>query len=433
MAKQKSKNNTRPKYLTPTQSEKHNVSYVMVGSVEYYDRNCHKTMTHDAHSWKTYYYGTVNAVDPENAYCNGTGTPPVYTWTSTYKKDPVKDYSLDQENFPHSDPITVTQAKKIAYDMHKNQVDKAGEPYRLHLSAVQKGVQVFGGSKDEEIAALFHDAVEDDHTTYALLKKINVSDMALVMIEAVSKRSSEEQNKYLARIIGAGKEIPTALKNIIDPTTDLSEAAHGACRVKLADLTHNTRHDRLKALLTTPHKGQATVDRLLKKYRPAMAALMLELGMIVDEGTQKKLATKPQGTSGGWTGTSYSTATKGSTWEVDSLFRGDWVSFWDAPIMERTVSPEGDTHVRFILANGEVRDEPKKAGASPRKLYVFTQSQWAEDASITFAGVTTAQIMEYSRILTALKPETKFDSNGDQIDYGFKQDEDGYWWDTGLH
>lgn len=244
----------------------------------YLDRACPKSVKHDAHSWVSHWFG-YDKDAKDNAYCPGLEKDKYKTgsYATTWLK-PKKDYSEDSEEFPVSDPITISQARRIAHHMHRDQKDKSGRPYTEHLNAVERGVVVFGGTAEERIAALFHDSVEDYHTTYDLLRKINVSEASITMIEAVSKRASEEQSKYLARIIAAGP---------------------GAMRVKLADLFHNTRHDRIQAL--RDDKKDYVADRLLKKYRPSIAALMLELGMIVDEDTQKKLATKPIGTASNWT------------------------------------------------------------------------------------------------------------------------------------
>lgn len=242
----------------------------------YLARSCPKGLKHDAHPWISHWYGYDQSAK-DNAYCPGLEKDKFNSsaYTTTWK--PKKDYSEDAENFPFSNPITVSQARKIAHHMHRDQKDKSGRPYTEHLNAVEQGVYLFGGTAEERVAALFHDSVEDYHTTYDLLRKINVTEASIKMIEAVSKRFNEEQGKYLARIIEAGP---------------------GAMRVKLADLFHNTRHDRIQAL--RDDKKDYVADRLLKKYRPSIAALMLELGMIVDEDAQKKLATKPIGSSSGW-------------------------------------------------------------------------------------------------------------------------------------
>lgn len=290
------------------------------------------------------------------------------TVTNTYAPKPMKDYTktTDKKGNPWipagNKPMTVTRARAIAYDMHSAQKDKSGEPYHLHLHAVEQGVVVLGGSDEERIAALFHDAVEDDHTTFKHLRELGVTEHTVSLIEAVSKRKSEEQNAYLSRIIAAGP---------------------GAMRVKVADLLHNTRHDRMQAL-RDDNKG-ATADRLLKKYRPALARLMLELTLIVDEDDQRKLATKPVGSSTGFT-SGYSTykstgsaAPKPTSMSIKALMVGDWPQGWSAPVME---AYHEDGQTTFTLANGEIRVEAwETEKKNLRKAPVFMLHTWTTTAA----------------------------------------------------
>jgi (p)ppGpp synthase/HD superfamily hydrolase len=54
------------------------------------------------------------------------------------------------------------QALSYAYELHKDQYRKDGKtPYLSHLIAVSALALQFGGTEDEAIAALLHDAVED--------------------------------------------------------------------------------------------------------------------------------------------------------------------------------------------------------------------------------------------------------------------------------
>lgn len=335
-----------------------------------YLRNCYQRHVHTAHTHKSWYYSPQG----DQAWCNGDGIPPSNTGNSYWTKPkPLKDYSEDPENYPVSDPITVHEAQRIAFHMHEKQKDKSSQPYNLHLEQVRQGTTIVGPPDAEtQVAALFHDAVEDGHTSYALLRKINVTEETIKIIEAVSKRPSEEQGKYLARIIEAGPK---------------------AMRVKLSDLMHNTRADRLEGLT------EATRDRLLKKYRPAMARLMLELGMIVDEDAQKKLATKPQGSSyGGWTsgtgGSKQYGKDKPGSWSASSLIGGDWPVGYPAPVLD---SVKGQK-VHLTLANGEMVTLTKT-----ESVKAYPRNAWETDTSIEFPGVTEEQIADYLDILKYVK------------------------------
>lgn len=360
-----------------------------------FDRNCWKAEEHTAHTWKS--FSLTDYPDSDNAFCDGSGVipEPLYPSTYTYVPKVKKDYSLDPDNFPVSDPITVAQARKIAYDMHKDDKDKSGEPYRLHLNAVEKGVVLFGGTDEERVAALFHDAVEDDHTTSALLKKLNLTEHTIKTIEAVSKRHGEVQTDYLTRVIKAGES---------------------AMRVKLADLIHNTRHDRMAAL------NEHTRNRLLKKYRPSMARLLLELGIIATEDTQSKLATTPVGSAGHWAGSGWGSSTgkkstpkptlskdapKPQSFAHGSVVVGDWITTQQAPVVKKDVSQDVNT-VGFILANGEYVTFPKRDGSKDTRFDIYPATVWTVDPRVTFKGVAEDDIADYMEVIDRIKSGLEF-------------------------
>jgi hypothetical protein len=246
--------------------------------------------------------------------------------------------------------LTVKQARKFAFEKHKTQKDKGGRPYREHLEAVRLGVQVLGGGTDAEIAALFHDIIEDysyTKVTKKMLVEIGTSEETLKIIEAVSKKSGEEQGKYLARIIAAGP---------------------GAMRVKLADLMHNTRHDRIAEL------PEATQERLLLKYRPSMLRLMLELGMVVTQADQDALATKPKGSATGQHWESYGGYKDKdgySNFAPSGLINGDWPKGWNAPVIRREDHLGGFV---YLLADGSIRRI--RAESTKTQLKVQVESTW---------------------------------------------------------
>lgn len=155
--------------------------------------------------------------------------------------------------------LDATTARAIALKMHRDQRDKAGQPYGSHILAVERGVEVLGGNLDERIAALFHDAVEDGHATIPDLRALGATEETLVMVEAVTKRRDEHNDVYLSRIIAAGP---------------------GAMRVKVADLLHNTRHDRVEALRQSQTGTADGIDFRLAKYRRSLSLLMGELGLL---------------------------------------------------------------------------------------------------------------------------------------------------------
>lgn len=151
----------------------------------------------------------------------------------------------------------VRAAKVIAKMVHAKDVDKNGVPYVAHLKAVELGVRVFIGREAYEAraAAWLHDTIEDhpDLATVQYLLNCGFPQTVVDAVVAVTKVKGETRNKYMNRIIAAG---PAAMY------------------VKLADLLHNSRQDRLALL------DEETRIRLVTKYMPDKAKLMLELGII---------------------------------------------------------------------------------------------------------------------------------------------------------
>lgn len=236
------------------------------------------------------------------------------------------------------DLSVVARAREFAADKHKGQVDKLKEPYYNHLVAVSQGVRLLGGSLEEIAAAFLHDVVEDvTAVTFKTLIDEGFPASVVRIVWAVTKKKNEEQNKYLNRIIAAGP---------------------GAMRVKVADLLHNLRPDRLSQLPVY------TQTRLQDKYRPSLARLMMELGYLEEKGSN--LATKPVGSSwGGYDGAydSYNSkadiepgqtlGTSHSFYTAQQLIKGDWPAGLSAPIKEGSPSgAEGDRV--FTLEDGTV-------------------------------------------------------------------------------
>jgi hypothetical protein len=362
---------------------------------DYEQRECHRSFIHNPHRYYSYYLKFETE-------CRGSGKPPATTYTYTKKamtRYDTEEWGVIDKN-GNLKPMSIERAKKIALDMHKDQKDKLGYAYGGHLLAVYEGVKVLGGGKDEQIAALFHDAEEDDHTTFKHLEEIGLNENTIDIIKAVSKHSGEEQNHYLSRIIAQGPE---------------------AMRVKLADLIHNTRHDRI-AELRTKTGGEATANRLLKKYRPAMAALMLELNMLADEERQN-LVTKPVGSATGTTyyGTSApkntggkstptthkstssnagKTFTKPMEMTPRTLQKGDWLGEEHiAPIMGPVKGgSNSDGTVEWALLNGEIVTLDKN-----RKYKVWTYTQWSTDINVTFPGVSEDDYSTYIGLIDGAK------------------------------
>lgn len=159
-------------------------------------------------------------------------------------------------------------ARAIAIHLHLGQHDKVGEPYHLHVTAVGDMVALLGGSEEEVIAAYLHDSVEDEKTTIEALREMGVPEVSLAIIDAVSKRDGEANEESLRRVLLGGR---------------------GACLVKFADLLHNTRGDRVAALLLMaahspdPVEAERKIYARLAVYRRWLVAVQIELGLLGPE------------------------------------------------------------------------------------------------------------------------------------------------------
>jgi GTP pyrophosphokinase len=121
------------------------------------------------------------------------------------------------------------RALRLAFELHGAQARKgSGVPYYGHLLGVTSLVIETGGSEDEAIAALLHDAAEDQGG-YAILERIRAEFGAGVaaVVEECSDSFGEPKPPWRQR-----KE--AYLEH-------LEEASDSALRVSLADKLHNVR------------------------------------------------------------------------------------------------------------------------------------------------------------------------------------------------
>ena len=120
-------------------------------------------------------------------------------------------------------------AMQIALDHHRNQLRKATEvPYASHLLAVTAIVLELGGSEDEAIAALLHDAVEDGGGP-EMQARITAEFGAAVGTMVAQNSDTDQDDKE-----DWSERKATYLAGMPAKST-------GALRVSLADKLHNAR------------------------------------------------------------------------------------------------------------------------------------------------------------------------------------------------
>lgn len=113
-------------------------------------------------------------------------------------------------------------ALELAVEKHKNQTDKAGNPYILHPLHVMENVN----SKEGKIVAILHDIIEDTDITEDYLLKIGLSKRIVDAVVALTRSKDIDYQEYI--------------KNLSSNPL--------AKEVKLADLEHNMDLKRLPTL-----------------------------------------------------------------------------------------------------------------------------------------------------------------------------------------
>lgn len=139
--------------------------------------------------------------------------------------------------------LLTKKAMIIAFNAHKEQLDKSGIPYIFHPFHLAEQMD------DEEsvCVALLHDVVEDTDITFEDLKKEGFTDNILNALKLLTHDDNVEYMDYV-------KEIK---KNDI------------AKKVKLADLKHNSDLSRLDVI------DDYVLERV-NKYKKAIAYLLQE-------------------------------------------------------------------------------------------------------------------------------------------------------------
>lgn len=113
-------------------------------------------------------------------------------------------------------------ALELAVKKHKNQTDKAGNPYILHPLHVMENVK----NKDAKIVAILHDIIEDTDVTEDYLLEIGISKHIVDAVVLLTHNDNTEYQEYV--------------KNL--SSNPLSK------EVKITDLQHNMDLKRLPIL-----------------------------------------------------------------------------------------------------------------------------------------------------------------------------------------
>lgn len=134
---------------------------------------------------------------------------------------------------------TIEKAIEIAINAHKDQKDKSGAPYILHLIRVMEK----GKNETEKVCGILHDLVEDTNWTFEELEKEGFSKEIIEVLKLITKESdNEDYSNFIQRVM----------------------TNKTAISVKLNDLRDNMDITRLKELTNNDLKR---LNKYLKAYR----------------------------------------------------------------------------------------------------------------------------------------------------------------------
>ena len=134
-------------------------------------------------------------------------------------------------------------AINIAANEFSSVMDKGGNPYILHCLAVMDGVSHLG--KKVMTVAVLHDLIEDTAWTSDNLREKGFTEDIIALVVICTKRKNEDYLSYIGRV------------------SCLPETK----AIKLADLRHNMRPDRLVDL------SEKSMERI-RKYHTAYQFLL---------------------------------------------------------------------------------------------------------------------------------------------------------------
>ena len=160
----------------------------------------------------------------------------------------LKDYFEDEvyEQLKKSDDL-IYKALEISLELFKENTDKGGFPYMLHLLYVYKHVY----TKEEKIIALLHDVIEDKKVTKEDLLDIGFPSKIVEDVSILTRMDHMDYKDYIDNIIKKGSK--------------------EALEVKLADLKNNIDLTRIKEPTVKDY------ERVEKRYLPSYEKILNRL------------------------------------------------------------------------------------------------------------------------------------------------------------
>lgn len=141
----------------------------------------------------------------------------------------------------------IYKALELSVNLFKNDIDKGGFPYMLHLIYVYNHVH----SIDEKVVALLHDVIEDKNITSDELLDLGFPKKIIDDVVILTRIKNVDYKNYIDNIINKGSK----------------EALH----VKLADLSNNMDMSRIKNPTIKDY------ERVEKRYAPSYEKILNRL------------------------------------------------------------------------------------------------------------------------------------------------------------
>ena len=139
--------------------------------------------------------------------------------------------------------MTIEDALRLAVEAHDGQKDLDGKPVILHPLAVG----LAGRNREEVIAGLLHDVVEDTSFTFEDLLKRGVDEPIVEALRMLTHTKDVPYEDYVQRIAQSGNDI--------------------AIHVKYNDLCHNLKRGRAGGywnIVAKHEKALAVIEPLIK-------------------------------------------------------------------------------------------------------------------------------------------------------------------------
>jgi len=166
---------------------------------------------------------------------------------------------------PSHDVTLIETAYKIAYDAHRGQVRKSGEPYIIHPLCVAIILAELELDKETIVSGLLHDVVEDTIMTDSEIREMFGGDVAL-LVDGVTKLTLLEfagKRKGINQGEKSGSKLDVQAENLRKMFLAMAKDIR-VIMIKLADRLHNMRTlQHMK-----PEKQQEVARETLDIYSP---------------------------------------------------------------------------------------------------------------------------------------------------------------------